>query len=458
VIEQFKKWWVLDAAKETASADNPLEPLQPGQRREAFPLLTLAFGWGFLVTGLLTGGALGQGLPFWPDLVVASFLGNAMNFVIGGLVGYMGYKTACNSGLLYRFAYGNIGAYLPVLFVALLTIGWQGIVVGAFGFTWAQSFDSPTFYAVALGAGLLYTFTTFFGVSALEKVSMPSVVLLVGVGVYAAWLNVDKVGGWGNFVAMSADKSAQSPLSMKDAINLVVGSWIVGAIVMSEYTRFAKKAWVALAIPFVVLIISQWFLQIVGSMGGIVSGTYEFTTYMLEQGMIIGGLGLIAMSLALWTTGDTNLYLPSIQTASVFRRPQKVTTLICGLLGTILGLGLYQHFLSWIGLLASLVPPLIGPIIVDYYLVNRMNYDSNDLKRLPLWNPVAIAAYVIGAIVAYASSQGFVVPGLGWVFPSLLGLLVSMLAYAILFYLARFMGRTFGPAGLDPGLDKGNSS
>ena len=457
MIEQFKKWWVLDAAKETASADNPLEPLQPGQRREAFPLLTLAFGWGFLVTGLLTGGALGQGLPFWPDLIVASFLGNAMNFVIGALVGYMGYKTACNSGLLYRFAYGNIGAYLPVLFVAMLTIGWQGIVVGAFGFTWAQSFDSPTFYAVALGAGLLYTMTTFFGVSALEKVSMPSVVLLVGVGLYAAWLNVDKVGGWGNFLAMSADKSAQSPLSMKDAINLVVGSWIVGAIVMSEYTRFAKKAWVALAIPFVVLIISQWFLQIVGSMGGIVSGTYEFTTYMLEQGMIIGGLGLIAMSLALWTTGDTNLYLPSIQTASVFRRPQKVTTLICGLLGTILGLGLYQHFLSWIGLLASLVPPLIGPIIVDYYLVNKMKYDSNDLRHLPLWNPVAIAAYVLGAVVAYASSQGFVVPGLGWVFPSLLGLLVSMFAYAVLFYLARFMGRTYGPAGLDPEIDKGNA-
>jgi len=455
VKEQFKKWWVLDAAKETASADNPLEPLQPGQRREAFPLLTLAFGWGFLVTGLLTGGALGQGLPFWPDLIIASFLGNTMNFVIGALVGYMGYKTACNSGLLYRFAYGNIGAYLPVLFVALLTIGWQGIVVGAFGFTWAQSFDSPSFYAVALGAGLLYTMTTFFGVSALEKVSMPSVVLLVGVGLYAAWLNVDKVGGWVNFLAMSADKSAQSPLSMKDAINLVVGSWIVGAIVMSEYTRFAKKAWVALAIPFVVLIISQWFLQIVGSMGGIVSGTYEFTTYMLEQGMIIGGLGLIAMSLALWTTGDTNLYLPSIQTASVFRRPQKVTTLICGLLGTILGLGLYQHFLSWIGLLASLVPPLIGPIIVDYYLVNKMKYDSNDLKHLPLWNPVAIAAYVIGAVVAYASSKGFVVPGFGWVFPSLLGLLVSMLAYAVLFYLARFMGRTYGPAGLDPELDKG---
>ncbi len=445
---RIKQWWALDAAKESQSADNPFSPLSPNQKREAFPLLALAFGWGFLVTGLLTGGALGKGMPFMPDLLMATFWGNTMNFIIGALVGYIGYKTACNSGLLYRFAYGNIGAYIPVLFVALLTIGWQGIVVGAFGFAWAQSFDSPMFYTVAIFAGLLFTVTTFFGVAALEKVSMPSVILLVIVGVFAAWLNIDKVGGWDNFIAMSAEKASEAPISMKDAINMVVGSWIVGSIVMAEYTRFAKKAWVALAIPFVVLIISQWFLQIIGSMGGIVSGTYEFTTYMLEQGMVIGGIGLIAMSLALWTTGDTNLYLPSIQTASVFRKPQRVTTVICGLLGTLLGLGVYQHFLGWINLLAALVPPLIGPVIIDYYIVNKMRYNAELLAHLPRWNPVAIAAYMIGAVTAYLTTVGVSIPGLDWCFPSLLGLLVSMIAYLVLFYIAKALGMTYGPASI----------
>ncbi len=446
--EQSKPWWTLDVEKESQGADNPLTPLTPEQRRPTLPLLTLAFGWGFLVTGLLTGGALGKGLVFWPDLIVASLVGNFMNFVIGGLVGYIGYKTACNSGLLYRFAYGNIGAYLPVLFIALLTIGWQGIVVGAFGFAWAQSIDSPTFYAVALGAGILYTATTFFGVSALEKVSLPAVLILILVGIYAAWLNISQAGGWEGFLAMSVQQSAQDPITMKNAINLVVGSWIVGAIVMAEYTRFARAAWVALAIPFIVLIISQWFLQIVGSMGGIVSGTYEFTTYMLQQGAIVGGLGLIAMSLALWTTGDANLYLPAVQTASLLRRPQKLTTVVCGVIGTILGLGIYQYFLGWINLLAALVPPLIGPVIVDFYIVNKMQYDAKDLDRLPPWNPIAIVSYVLGAGVAYASSQGFEIPGLLWIIPALLGLLVSMLAYFVLFYGAKVAGITFGPASL----------
>ncbi|GIT37594.1 MAG: hypothetical protein Ct9H300mP6_14620 [Gammaproteobacteria bacterium] len=31
-----------------------------------------------------------------------------------------------------------------------------------------------------------------------------------------------------------------------EAINIVIGSWIVGAVVMPEYTRFAKKGWVQL--------------------------------------------------------------------------------------------------------------------------------------------------------------------------------------------------------------------
>jgi cytosine permease len=438
--QRLQAWWKFDAAAETSSADNPLTPLSPEQRRGTFPLLTLAFGWGFLVTGLYVGGALGAGVPFWPDLVYASFLGNLANFIIGALVGYIGYKTACNSGLLYRIVYGNVGAYLPVVFLAILTIGWQGIVVGAFGFAWAQSFDSTTFYIVAIGAGVLFTITTYYGVKGLELVSVPSVVILVLVGLYAAYTNIDQANGWSAYLQLSNQTAAKAPMSMIQAVNLVIGSWIVGAIVMAEYTRFAKKAWVALAIPFIVLIVAQWFLQIIGAMGGIVSGTHDFTTYMLQQGIFIGGLGLLGMSLALWTTGDTNLYLPVIQTSSVFRKPKRVMTVICGLLGTILGLGIYQHFLDWINLLASIVPPLIGPVIVDFYIINRMVFHAEDIDRVPFWNPAAFIAYALGA------ASTFVAPAT--MAPSLVGLAVSMITYLVVYYLAAMLGIRLGHAKL----------
>ena len=67
-MSALSKWFRLDEREEAASADNPHAPLEANQRRDALPLLTLAFGWGFLVTGLLVGSSLGAGLYF-PDLV-----------------------------------------------------------------------------------------------------------------------------------------------------------------------------------------------------------------------------------------------------------------------------------------------------------------------------------------------------------------------------------------------------
>jgi len=434
MIEKFKNWWKWDSELEKNSADNPVTALTEQQRRNAGPLLALAFGWGFLVTGLFTGGLLGNGLPFWPDIVLASFFGNLVNFIIGAFVGYIGYKTACNSGLLYRYVYGNAGAYIPVVFISILLIGWQGIVVGAFGATWttalhpelpaSEIFSSTTFYIAAVLAGVLYTATTYFGVKGLEKVSIPSVAVLVFVGLYAIYLNVEQAGGFSTFQALSAELAAKNPLTTVEAINLVIGSWIVGAVVMPEYTRFAKKTWVAIAIPFIVLIIAQWFLQIVGALGGIVSGECMFTTYLMNQGVIIAWIGIIGMSLALWTTGDANLYLPVIQTSSIFKRPKHVMTVICGTLGTILGLGLYQNFMEWINLLASIVPPLIGPVIVEYYMIDRAKFHSGHFNNIAKWNPAAFVAYILGAASTFYSPD--------WGTPSLIGLLVSMLVYLIL--------------------------
>jgi cytosine permease len=438
MLQAIKTFFIANEAEEAASDDNPLAPTRPEHKQPAGPMLALAFGWGFLITGLLTGGSMAAGVPFWPDLIEAAFWGNLINFSVGAAVGYMGYKTACNSGLLYRFTYGKIGVYVPVIFLALLTTGWQGIVVGAFGFAWVQDFDSPMFYAVAIFAGALYTITTYYGVKGIQKISVPSVVILVAVGIYAAYLSIDQVGGWDAFLAKSMADAAKAPISMTAAINLVIGSWIVGAVVMPEYTRFAKSAWVAIAIPFIVLIVSQFFLQTIGAMGATASGAADFTTYMSQQGFIIAGLGLIGMSLALWTTGDANLYLPVVQTASTFNLRTKSMVLVIGTIGTILGLGIYQQFLDWINILANIVPPLVGPLIIDYYLVHRTAYRTEDLGRLHVWNPIAMIAYITGAVSTFFTPA--------WSVPGLFGLVVSMIAYAVMYYAAAMIGVKTGYA------------
>lgn len=424
----FKQWWTLDPAAEAASDDNPLTPLNPEQRRAGGPLLALAFGWGFLITGLLAGGALGSGVTLWGDLIWYSLLGSAINFVIGALVGYMAWRTGCNSTLLFRAVYGEFGAYVPVIFIALLTIGWQGIVVGAFAQIWTQAPGTALYYGAAIFAGILFTGTTLFGVKGLERVGIPAMIGLVLVGLYAAWVNIDRSGGLAAVEAISAVKVAEAPLTGLEAINIVVGAWIVGAVVMAEYVRFARTFWIAMGIPFVVLVVDQLFLHLVGALGAVGSGTPDFTAYLGTLSGFAAIFGLVGMTLALWTTGDTNLYLPSVQTASLFRKPKRVTIVICGLLGTILGLGIYQMFLGWIALLATIVPPIVGPVIAEYYIVRRRpsTFTSDETLSWP-----AILAFGGGALLAGGNGAAWFPISINLA-PALLGLLASLVIYLVL--------------------------
>ena len=259
--------------------------------------------------------------------------------------------------------------------------------------------------AVAIFAGLLYTGTTLFGVKGLERVGLPSMIVLALVGLYAIWINIGKAGGAVPLLDLSRITAANNPITGIEAINLVVGSWIVGAVVMSEYVRFSRSTFIALAIPFVVLVLDQLFLHVVGSLGAIVSGTADFTSYMRSLGGFAAIFALVGMTLALWTTGDTNLYLPSVQTASLLRRPKRVMVLICGLAGTVLGLGIYERFLDWIGLLATIVPPVIGPVLADYYLFRRKrrSYDALPPHNVSI---AAVLGFVGGACGSKAAVAG----------------------------------------------------
>jgi cytosine permease len=160
----------------------------------------------------------------------------------------------------------------------------------------------------------------------------------------------------------------------------------------------------------------------------VVSSDSLFSTFLgidlnilMQQGIIIGWIGIIGMSLALWTTGDANLYLPVIQTSSILKRPKNVMTVICGILGTILGLGLYQYFFGFLNLLASLVPPLIGPVIVEYYVINKEKFHSGSFEGIASWNPSAFIAYIAGAVSTYYSPA--------FIMPAITGLLTSMIVY-----------------------------
>ena len=103
---------------------------------------------------------------------------------------------------------------------------------------------------------------------------------------------------------------------------------------------------------------------------------------------------------------------------------------------TVLGRGIYQFFLDWINLLANLVPPLIGPVIASYYIVNKLRFDASRIDQLPRWNPAAFIAYILGASSTFIEQD--------WLAPSLVGLFVSIIAYLVVYYTAAKFGIKLG--------------
>ena len=108
-------------------------------------------------------------------------------------------------------------------------------------------------------------------------------------------------------------------------------------------------------------------------------------------------------------------------------------TVICGVLGTVVGLVIYQHFIQFIDYLAVLLPPLIGPVIAHFYIVKKRNFNVDKLDDQPKWNIAALLAYFVGA-----SSKWWLVQNL--LVSSLAGLLVSIIAYLVIYYAISAMG------------------
>ena len=399
--------------------DDPMSSVSLEHKQNSFPLLITAFCWGFLATGMIVGGNIITRTDASTFLWI-TFLGNSISLAIGCAVGYVGFKTSLNSGLLFQLTYGKVGAWLPVGLIVIMATGWHAIVAGAIGFTWTNSAAGPLYLVAATIAGLLITGGTYFGIKGIEKISVPAAIALLLTGVYSLAAQIASVGGWGSF-KLAASSVEGVEIASLEGMNLVVGSWIVGAVVMSDYTRFAKHVWVAFAFPFVALMLSQWFMQVLGAVSTIAVGSYDFTVFLKEHGAILGAAGVVAMTLALWTSGNANLYFPVIQSSVVLKRSPRFMTLVLGLIGTLLAFGVYQHFESFINLLANVVPPLVGPVLAKFYLCDRMDIGkfSDPRHASPSW--IAIVSYSLGALSTVVSPDSLM--------PALTGLVVSIIVY-----------------------------
>ena len=340
-------------------------------------------------------------------MVLAAILGGSfIIFLVGWLMGSIGARTGFNSYLLVRLAFGDTGARLVNLAFAISLLGWFGINLNLFGRAIAGLSNDvigvvPPELAVTIGASVLITVTTIIGFRAINVVSTLMIPVLMLVALVFLLAVVGHEGG--------QSMITEPEMSLGDGISSIVGSIVIGCIIMPDITRFLRSSTGALVTSGASYMVFQPFVMWVGASAALALATDDITTIMLALGL---GLGAFAIIIAgSWVLNALNLYSAVLGvTASFPRVNAKNTTILLGALGVTAGLmNILDSFVEFLFYLSIVFIPVAGVVIVDHFVVRKVHYLVDVVTDNQPLNLPGLIAWFAGAAVALAGSEGIVV-------------------------------------------------
>jgi cytosine permease len=391
-----------EGVHESFQHDHALERVPEKDRRGLYATAMVWAGWVISISAFLTGGVVGAGLTAAEGLA-AVFLGNAVLAAIAVLVGLVGYRNGLSSYLIARVLFGRQGSMLASLIIGILAMGFIGVLLDGFGKTLNALLPFvPYWLAIVVFAGMV-TATAIFGfrgLAALSVVAGPLLWLLLLWGLLTA---IAMIGGIDKVFAAPAQK----PISFGVAIGAVIATWITGAAICSDITRYARKGWHVVVGAAVGYVLGAGIFEGAAVLTFIGAKEANVVSLMAKLGLLAPGVVLFA--LALWTTTDNNLYSSALAFTNfgnlVGLKLSKPAWTIVGIAIALItaGFGLATQFLSWLQIIATVTPPFAGLIIAHYYLLGHIRKSPSEIMAsVPDgWRWTAYAAWALGSLVGY---------------------------------------------------------
>lgn len=404
----------------TPDSDYPLSEVPSGARQGLFSTAILLFGFTFFTATMFAGGKIGMAFDF-TTLLWAAVIGNLLLGLYAAVLGLIACRSGLNSVLMGRFCFGEVGSKLSDMLLGFTQIGWYAwgtatiaiVLVKILGLS--ESLTIPLM--VLFGFGFCVTaFVGYKGLDLLSRVAVPAMLVLL---VVSLWIATRDIGGLAGLLAVEPKES----MSLSMAITLVFGTFVSGATQATNWTRFAKSGRVAVLASLFGFFIGNGLMIIAGAYGAIVYQQPDVVEVLVLQGLSMAAV--VMLFLNLWTTQDNTIYNFAAAGCNLLRTgKRKTVTLVGAGIGTLLAIGgMYEMLIPFLILLGSIIPPIGGVIMADYFHGHRACYPKLADVRLPAFNWVGLGAYLTGALSAYFSP---------WVAP-LVGIAVAALAYVVLF-------------------------
>ncbi len=411
----------------TPDSDYPLSEVPSGARKGLLSTSILLFGFTFFTATMFAGGKIGMAFDF-TTLLWAAVIGNLLLGLYAAALGLIACRSGLNSVLMGRFCFGEVGSKLSDILLGFTQIGWYAwgtatiaiVLVKLLGLS--ESLTLPLM--VLFGFGFCITaFIGYKGLDLLSRVAVPAMLVLLVVSLGIATRDA---GGLTGLLAVQPKES----MSLSVAITLVFGTFVSGATQATNWTRFAKSGRVAVLSSLFGFFIGNGLMIIAGAYGAIVYQQPDVVEVLVLQGLSMAAV--VMLFLNLWTTQDNTIYNFAAAGCNLLRTDKRKTvTLVGAAIGTLLALGgMYEMLIPFLILLGSIIPPIGGVIMADYFYGHRARYPRLADVRLPAFNWTGLLAYAVGAICAYFSP---------WVAP-LVGIAVAAVVYIVLFELRKALG------------------
>ena len=170
---------------------------------------------------------------------------------------------------------------------------------------------------------------------------------------------------------------------------------------------------------------------LVGAIMALGTGNYDVTSMFAGLGMPV--VAMIVLVLATWTTNTGNAYMSGLAVCKMFSIKDKnrpIVTIIVGIIGIAFAImGLADVLNTYISIIGAVVPPIIGIIVADYWVICK--------GKKELWAPQKGINWV--GIISWICGGGFALLETLGVFsvfsPALDGIIIAFVLYIILYKL-----------------------
>ena len=363
-------------------------------------------------TYMLASGMIKDGLNWWQTLLIF-FLGNLIVLVPMILNGHAGAKYGIPFPVFARASFGTKGANIPAILRALVACGWFGIQTWIGGKSiynllraWNPSLaeiDSHSLFPQLLPMicfllfWLLNMYVIYLGVESIRKLLVFKAIFLPLATVALLFWAIQAVGNIGNI--LDQPSSLQGNDFWKyffPALTGMVGFWATVSLNIPDFTRYAKSQKAQVNGQIIGLPPSMTFFAFVGvivtSATAIIYGQTEWDIVKLAGRFDSKIMVTFAMIGIIISTLATNIAANIVSPANDFANlaPQKINFRTGGYITGIIGVLIFPwkliadpdgYIFTWLIAYSSLLGPVGGIMIVDYFFIRKKELNAVDLYQ-----------------------------------------------------------------------------